>query len=146
MFHFIGFSFLLFHDKAKRTQQGDLLGPGANSSLLLLVPHPIRHHLTNATMDRQPLFFSSSMVGRQEGNLMERGGERANNVKIEFLSDITGQNTKAISSINAISNLKKGLLLMVQSPDETNQSLLNSFSQQGKCSLDVALQTQYILL
>ena len=62
------------------------------------------------------------MVGRQEGNLMERGGERANNVKIEFLSDITGQNTKAISSINAISNLKKGLLLMVQSPDATNQS------------------------
>ena len=53
---------------------------------------------------------------------MGRGGERANNVEIEFLSDITGQNTKAISSINAISNLKKGLLLMVQSPDETNQS------------------------
>ena len=88
-----------------------ILGPRANNSLLLLVLHPIFHHLANnAMMDRQPLFFPLSMVGRQECNLMGRDAERANNVQMEFLSDITGQNTRAISSINVISNL----ILMVQ--------------------------------
>ena len=88
-----------------------ILDPGANNSLLLLVPHPIFHHpANNAMMDRQPLFFPLSMVGRKEYNLMGRDAERANNVHMEFLSDITGQNTRAISSINVISNL----ILMVQ--------------------------------
>ena len=55
-------------------------------------------------------FFPLSMVGRQECNLMGRDAERANIVQMEFLSDITGQNTRAISSINVTSNL----ILMVQ--------------------------------